>query len=154
MKKLISAIAVAALIFALAACGGGYTSVDAEALSASLGSSDIFVDELVLLSEKNTENNTGVDPALCDKMEFYMGSGATGEEYGIFTCKTEADAKTVLSSLEAHKTWLYDTYSTYNTEALPRIENATLVRAGKYVVFVSANDYNKAEAIVNAALVK
>ncbi len=154
MKKTLSVAIIVVMAFTLAACGAQYTSLDAEGLASSLASAEIFEDELVELSDANTENNTGVDVTLCSDITFFMGAGATGEEYGIFTCNSEADAKTVYSALEEHKTWLYDTYSTYKTEALPRIENATLVRAGKYVVFVSAKDYNQAEQLVNAALVK
>jgi hypothetical protein len=154
LKRIVASAILLALVLTLSACAGGYTSLDADALSASLSSADIFEDELVLLSEANTENNTGIDPSLCSEIEFYMGPGATGEEYGIFTCNSEADAKKVYTALEEHKTWLYDTYATYNTEALPRIENATLVRAGKYVAYVSARDYDDAAELVTAALVK
>ncbi len=154
MKRIVTAAVIFVFVLTLAACGSQYSSLDAEGLASSLAASEIFEDELVELSDANTENNTGVDVTLCSDITFFMGAGATGEEYGIFTCNSEADAKKVYSALEEHKTWLYETYSTYKTEALPRIENATLVRAGKYVVFVSAKDYNQAENLVTAALVK
>ncbi len=151
MKKFIPVVLTLCLALCLAACGGKSVTVDTEALAASIEAGGLFVDTLAPVDTGVVKTIIGVDTDLCESCSYSIGSGNTGEEYGIFVCSSEADAKTVAEQLEARKATLHDMYESYAPEALVRIDNAVVKRAGVYVAFVSADDYSAAADILNEA---
>ncbi|MEA5051524.1 MAG: DUF4358 domain-containing protein [Oscillospiraceae bacterium] len=154
MKKLLLALTALALALALCACGGKAVDVDMDALRGDIQSADLFDDNLVLARDSVVNDVVGLDTSKCDSAEYYMGSGATGEEYGLFVCKSESAAKDLVKQLEARRDDLYKTYESYNTEALPRIENAVIEQSGVYVAFIIADNYAAAQSLADAAFSK
>ncbi len=152
MKRFICAALVSVLIISLVGCGGGNSvTVDTDALASSIEEGGLFVDTLAPIDESVIGTIIGVDTELCSSSLYRIGSGNTGEEYGIFVCNSEADAKTVAEQLEARKSTLHDMYESYAPEALVRIDNAIVKRAGVYVAFVSADNYSAASEILSEA---
>ena len=125
--------------------------IDLKALGTEISAGNLFLDELIKLEDKVVQNRVGLDLTLIKSGEFWMGTGVTGEEYGLFECNSEADAKKIAEQLETHRKDLYDTYASYAPDALPRIENAIIRQGGVYVVYISANEYQKAADIVDKA---
>lgn len=176
IKRLLAALLAAVLLLTLVACGGGDTSTDTpatdgpaandpvadvpendfvldiDALDAEIQAANLFIDQLEPMSENVVTNVCMIDVSGCTKFVYYMGSGATGEEYGIFECADEAAAKDLLEQVKTHQDDLYTTYEAYAADALPRIENAVATQVGRYVVFISANEYDAAQALADKAL--
>ncbi len=152
MKKLLVIALVLSMVFALAACGGGKAvEVDTAALGTAIANGNLFVDKLAKINNSVVDTIIGADTSLCSSVEYYIGSGNTGEEYGIFVCNTEKDARTIEEQLTARKVSLHDLYESYAPDAIVRIDNAVIKQSGIYVVFVSADDYASASTIANDA---
>ncbi|MEA4912511.1 MAG: DUF4358 domain-containing protein [Oscillospiraceae bacterium] len=154
MKKRYLAVLALTLVLALSACGSAPVDVDMDALRSDIQSADLFDDELVAARDSVITDVVGLDISKCDSAEYYMGSGATGEEYGLFVCKSEGAAKDLVKSLGARRDDLYKTYESYNTQALPRIENAVIEQSGVYVAFIIADNYDAAQSLADAAFSK
>lgn len=154
MKKLSCLILIAVLVLSLTACGGKEVTLNIDKLASDLMSADIFVDQLSSSSDINFDvsGQVGVDVSLCSDYCYYIGSSVTGEEFGIFECKSEKDAKTVKTQLEARQATLISLYQSYSPEAVERVNASILETAGNYVIFVSADNSSKAETIVDSAV--
>ncbi len=148
VKKLVCVLMAAVLVMSLAACGQS-KDVDIKALSQELKAASIFTEPLTEQNDSIVKSMVLLDTDLCELYEFYMTTGFTGEEFGVFKCKTAEDAKTLETQLEARKTAQYNAYVSYNQEAVPRIENTIIKVSGNYVVYVVANDSAAAQEIVN-----
>lgn len=148
MKKfLIIALAVISL-FALTACGGEEVSIDTAALISELEGSTVFVDQFQPQDEVALSALVKLDTSLISEFTYAVGTGYTGEEYGVFLCNSKADAETIKAQLDAHVESQYALYESYAVDALPRISNAVIMQKGSYVCIVCAEDYDGARAIV------
>ncbi len=154
MKKFIIGLLALALVLTAAACSEKTVDVDMDALRSEIQAADLFDDSLVSARESVITDVVGLDVSKCESAEYYMGSGATGEEYGLFVCKNASSAKELVKELEARRDDLYKTYESYSTEALPRIENAVIEQSGVYVVFIIADNYAGAQSVADAAFSK
>lgn len=148
VKKLLAAVLAAVLIMSLAACGQS-KEVDIKALSNELQSAPIFSEPLTEQNDSIVKSMVLLDTSLCEQYEFFMTTGFTGEEFGVFKCKTADDAATLKTQLEARKAAQHDAYVNYNQEAIPRIENTIITVVGNYVIYVVADDSAAAQEIVN-----
>ena len=151
MKKLLTILTIFSLIFTLASCGGGDVTVDMDALQSTIEGGGLFVDTLAEIDNGVVKGIIGVDTALCSSARYFIGSGNTGEQYGLFVCNTDDDAKTIAEQLEARQAAEHATYESYSPEGVERIDNAVIKQAGVYVAFVIADNYDAAADIVNEA---
>ena len=158
MKKLILTVTALALALCLSACGGGESggdepvSLDLSAISSAIEGGGLFIDTLEPISSERIGDTTGIDTSECKSAEYHMGAGATGEEWGVFECNTVDGAKALVKSLETHRDELLKTYESYAPDAVPRIKNAVIKRAGQYVVFVTADKFDDAKTLVDGLL--
>lgn len=159
MKKLIGLSLALILALSLVACGGsdsGTTdetiTLDTAAISSSIDGVGLFVDTLEPISEDRITTVTGIDISGCKSAEYHLGAGATAEEWGVFECNSVDDAKTLVTALEKHCDELLSTYESYAPDAVPRINNAVIERAGQYVVFVTAEKYDDAKTLVEGLM--
>lgn len=148
MKRFLTFVALAAALFSLAACTDS-ANIDLKALDSELQSSDVFLDELVAISEQKIDSVVNLDLELIEEGFFYLGSGMTGEEYGLFKCNSSRDAKALVALLEARRDAQYDLYSSYAVEALPRIKGTIIRQKGAYVAYVAADKAADAAAITD-----
>ncbi len=137
------------LALSLAACGEKNVTIDTAALSSELAGADLFVDSLVKMDEAAIGGQCESDVSACVSKEYHAGLGATAEEWGIFACADAKAAKALVTSLEAHRDSLLETYSSYAPDAVPRIENAVIRQSGQYVLFIIADDYAGAAAVAD-----
>ena len=66
----------------------------------------------------------------------------TSDEYVILECVDEERARKVYDVLSDYRTERIKLFSSYASEQVPKLENALLKRAGEYVVFVVADNYD------------
>lgn len=153
MKKLLIIAVVLLLAVSLAACGGKEEDVtlDLDAIAGEISGANLFVDaELQPVAADSIAGMLGLDASLISSAQYYMGAGATGEEWGLFECVDAASAETLLTQLEAHRDDLLSTYESYAPDAVPRIENAVIMAKGRYAVFITAEQYAQAQSIAGA----
>lgn len=151
MKKAIALIVAVCMMLLLTACGGGKAKdVDIDALAQELAASSAFTMDIsqYAMNAELAAPTYGFDASDVDSSVFYFISG-TGEE--IFLAKASSDdAAAKLEGLCADRVASQkSSLENYVPEAIPRLDGATTVRQGQYVIFVVANDNAAAKAIID-----
>ncbi len=137
----------------LFACGKKEVTVDTDALLAELSGNAMFFDaNLAQISEKALKNEVGIDPENYVSATYFVGSGFTGEEYGVFECTDEKTAEIVEECLEARVDRQRESLESYAPEAVFRLDNAVIEQSGKYVAIIVAEDFNAAGKLLNSYL--
>lgn len=152
MKKLIIALMALVLVFSFAACGGQEkVELDLDAIGAEISKAGLFLDtELQPVAAESIAGMVGLDSSLYVSAQYYMGAGATGEEWGLFECADAKSAESLVAQLETHRDDLLSTYESYAPDAVPRIENAVIMSKGQYVVFITAEQYEQAQKLAES----
>lgn len=151
IKRILALAVIAALTVALVSCGSSFT-LDTTKLADDIRKADLFLDTLAPVSESVVKKVVGLSTDLIDEFIYEIGTGATGEEFAVITCKSESDAKKVKEEIVKRQTDLYNTYESYSPESLPRISNAVIEQKGVYVIFVSCDKDSEAQKIVDPYL--
>ena len=133
IKKIVAFAVIAALTFTLVSCGSSF-SLDTSKLAEDIRNADLFLDTLAPVSESVVKKVVGLSTDLIDDFIYEIGTGATGEEFAVITCKSESDAKKVKDEIVKRQDSLYNTYESYSPESLPRISNAVIEQKGVYVI--------------------
>lgn len=149
MKKLLILLSALVLMLSFASCQKPEVEIDMTALGTEIAGAKLFTDEFVAISADRIQTVVGIDVSKCESAEYHMGSGVTGEEYGLFVCNSAKDAEEVKAQLEARQADQAALYAGYAPEAVPLIEGAVLRQQGKYVVYIVSNDNTAAAAIVD-----
>lgn len=148
MKKFFILILTLVMAVSFVSCGKD-AEIDMTALGKAIEAADLFDDEFVAISLDRIESVVGIDVSKCESAEYHLGSGNTGEEYGLFTCNSKEDAAAIKAQLEARRDSQAALYADYAPEVVPVIENAVLRQEGRYVVYIVAQDQAGAERIAN-----
>ncbi len=151
MKKLLVVLTVALLLFTLIGCGSTNkpeTTIDLDGLQQKLEGANLFTDTLSSVSESVLSKVMYLTTDNLESNQVFLGTGCTGEEYGVFKC-TSSDAATELvkelnARVESQKAILAD----YAPDAIPRLNNAIIKQSGSYVVYVVADKNADALKIV------
>ena len=151
MKKILIAALAAVLVFALSSCGSSF-QLDSARLAEEIRNADLFLDTLAPVSESVVKKVVGLNTDVITEFIYEIGTGATGEEFAVITCKSEADAKSVKEEIVKRQESLYNTYESYSPESLPRISNAVVEQKGVYVIFVSCDKDDAAQKLVDSFL--
>ncbi len=155
MKKLFTITLIAVLALSLVSCGGSSASdftLDTAALVNELHGASLFVDTLNPIQETALSKVVGVSTDCVTSFTYEMGTGVTGEELGVITCDTEANAKKVLEEVKAHQEDYIKQYENYAPDAIPRMEGAVLEQKGVYVIYIAAENNETAHSIVDKYL--
>lgn len=151
MKKLIVCLLALCLILLLTACGGGKAKeVDLDALAAELAGSSAFTMDIsgYALAQNIAEMTFSLDSGALKSCQYYYNNGSN-EELLLAQTADEAAAETLeqacLNRVELQKSALVN----YNPDAIPRLDNAVVVRSGSYVIYVVAEDGAAAKTIVD-----
>ncbi|MBQ5412982.1 MAG: DUF4358 domain-containing protein [Oscillospiraceae bacterium] len=151
IKKIVAFAVIAALTFTLVSCRSSF-SLDTSKLAEDIRNADLFLDTLAPVSESVVKKVVGLSTDLIDDFIYEIGTGATGEEFAVITCKSESDAKKVKDEIVKRQDSLYNTYESYSPESLPRISNAVIEQKGVYVIFVSCDKDPDAQKLVDSYL--
>ena len=151
MKKLTALLLMISLLTVLTSCGSSF-ELDTEKLASEIRSADLFLDTLAPVSENVIKKVVGLSADSIADFVYEIGTGATGEEFAVITCKSESDAKKIKEEIVKRQEALYNTYESYSPESLPRISNAVIEQKGVYVIFVSCDKDAEAQKLVDSFL--
>jgi len=153
MKKICLFLAFYMFIVLLVACGGKSETkkdivIDTETFLKRIEEANPFVDTL-----GNTRDSvlSSVMFLSTDKIEtatLFMGTGYTGEAYGVFKCTSAEDAAAIVEELKTFVNDQKDIYISYAPDAIPRFDSAIIRQQGVYVAYVVADDSAAALKIV------
>ena len=150
MKKIALFAVVLLIILSIAACGKPKEiSIDTEAFLGEISSGNLFKDALEPIPEKTVSSVIGIDFEQIESFSYFMGAGATAEEYGVFKCSSEEYAKKLTEQFEKRVTTQRALYETYAPDALPRLDNAIIKQSGSYAAIVIADNHSSALSVVD-----
>lgn len=133
----------------LAGCGDQKKELDTAALAESLLNDISYQDTLTELSSEDISYYITMEDGVEGIM--YMSSGATAEEFAVFTAPDEEVAKGMLTNaqdfLEAQK----QSFEDYIPEEAKRIEDAVVVQQGKYTIFSVSGESEQAQKLIDQA---
>ena len=153
MKKpfILILLAMLAMLF-IAGCAQEVkeeASVDIEALQKKLQNADLFTDTLERITKESVLTTVlFLDADSIETHLLYMGSGYTGEEYGLFKCSSADAALALTEDLKTRVDTMKNIYADYAPDAIPRLNNAIIRRQGSFVAYVVADKQAEALSIV------
>ncbi|MBQ8208761.1 MAG: DUF4358 domain-containing protein [Clostridia bacterium] len=138
------------MLFALASCGEKKEiTIDIEALAAEI--SEIYKDgeiELTNIGEETVDINYGIK-GLYSYVHCEGSITLTSDEILVIEATDEANAEKAYEIIEEYRLERIKLYSSYAMDQVPKLEDALLERAGKYIIFVVSEDTSEAEKIWN-----
>lgn len=142
MKKILSlALALTFVLFTFAACGGNTAktySFDVSELAKLLSEKGKFVDALAEVDADVVSTAYGFSSA--KNVKVYASGGATPEEVIVAEYEGEAAAKTGMDEFNKRVSAQKTTYSTYNPQYRPLLDDLLLKQVGKYVIYCVSSD--------------
>lgn len=150
MKKTTLLIAVVLLLM-LCACGGGAESTEFEPdeLTDSLLDGKCFTDLLSEMDESTALELYGIDADMVDSSCVYLGTGATAEEIAVFKAKDADSADDIADLLKTRVSSQIKAYENYVPAEVPKLKKAIVKTAGCYAVYVTADNADEAEEIID-----
>lgn len=154
MKKLIALLSAAVLCLALVACGNKNEpqaedfTMDTAALSADLQQKVTYPDELIPLDSSMVNTLLSPDSVPEGTESVVYMNAVSYIRFAIFTCADEANAKTLLTTLQGFNE--RQIKADYDPEEAGRIKNAVLVQKGPYVVLCVTDDASGAQTVIDS----
>lgn len=141
--------ALVAVVLLCAACSGtSNAQIDVNKLAASLLDGVTFGETLTRLDTDAVERVYRIDPSLVTAASMYIGSGATVDEVSVFEGVDESAAEQIEATLQQRLATEEEDYADYKPEEVPKLQNATLERSGKYVALCVTTDSDTAKSII------
>lgn len=153
LKKIITMLLCAAMIFSICACTGGGDNDDpakADApevaartliAAAQQESGEKAASKLISVGDKDYEamlrSYLGIDPELVEDGAIAISEGTAANEIIVLIPKDEADAEKLTSSLEAHRDNRIGSDANYFPENVELMRNSKIYTKGGYVVMVA-----------------
>ena len=152
MKKILAAIIAMIMVFAFIGCAKKEPRFyEANAVADALNLGLEFGEELEKSSAEVALAIYGIDQSLCSNAAIYNGSGATADEIAVFNCVDDAAAETVYQAAEARLQYLYEGYSSYGPDEVPKIEASSVIREGNTVILCVCNNFDAVQKIADSA---
>ncbi len=149
MKKFkgLTALFIAVLLtLSLGGCGEKkFTAENAEALVAEVLENVEFQKELTELPESLL--GTSYDLIEGVEVKAYT-AGYPADRFAVFSTEDTAKIPEVKTMLTQKAQELIDTYSSYDTSQVDKLENATIEAKGNYVIFIVTDDYENAKSVL------
>lgn len=153
MRKLIltgmCALFASAVLFG---CSSGAKDVSVDEVADSLAQNVTYAEQLNELEPEAVERAFRVDPADISAVDAYLGSGATVDEVSVWEGTDDSAAERIEQTLKDRLESRKADYSDYMPDEVPKLENAILVRQGKYVVLCVTADAENAQKLIDEAL--
>jgi len=155
MKKTLKTIALAiialTMLTLLASCGGDKydgISLDIAAFGTHIYENAKFDDELMQMPDGSLATVVPLGSSAAASV-YFRGTGATPEEIIIIEA---SDKEAALGALEDRLASQKTTYTKYNADQKPKLNDAVVMTAGNYAIYVVSADNAGAEAVVTAYL--
>ena len=148
LKAAAVTVIIAAFFVFATACGGGKDySLDEAGLAGKLLSEVNFDCELYQVHEEKVANFIDLEGA--EKEIMYMGSGSFADSFGIFRLDSSDSAEGALETVNSYLADLQDSFKDYIPKEADKIQQATVLQKGRYVVFCITSDREKASEIIS-----
>ncbi len=151
-KGVIGLLALMMLASILTGCGGKSYSLDEEKLANTLLDNVKF--DCNMYQVKSDKIRDFITAENAEKEIMYMGSGAYGDSFGIFTLADEDSAKKTAENVQSYLTDLQESFQDYLPDEAAEIENNVTVQKGKYVVFCVSPDSEKVQKLIDESFVE
>ena len=154
ITKRLTALLLSMLLFTLAACGselGNQTEIDLQQLATDLLEEAEWSSDMTPLPENLFGRRYQFERNLMAESVLYTSSGYTPEEIALVKLNSTADAVTVQSDFERRIAELKETFSDYETQHLPMLDNPYLATHGPYVIFVVSGDSQTVSTVIDEA---
>lgn len=154
IKKYMCMALTAVLILVSTGCGTKEEQVEptADGLAEKLIEELTFDDDIEEVSGDTALKYYDIEASMIAECAIYMSSGATAEEVAVFETSSESDAATVLERMTERRDEQVKSYVEYNSSEIQRLESALLCVQGTFVIYVVADDGDKAEDIIKGYL--
>lgn len=149
MRKRILSVLLVVLAIGLFGCGSKAVDFDVKSLANDLKTKIEYEDEPQLLDADFASNFIDMSSFSLEEGVFYEGSGATAEEIVVLKCTTEDDAANAENALKVRVSEQIENFTDYVPSEVPRLNDAVIVRCGKYVVLSVSKDSEGAKAIID-----
>lgn len=144
----ILAALLAVLLLCTACSAADNAQIDVNKLAASLLEGVAFGETLTQLDTDAVERVYRIDPSLVTAASMYIGSGATVDEVSVFEAVDESAAEQIEKALQQRLATEEEDYADYKPEEVPKLQNATLERSGKYVALCITSDSETAKSLI------
>lgn len=159
MKKILKLIPLF-LVMALVGCNSSNNNVASEPtetqteiainitdVTNEIVSSGCFADQMA--ETTYIEMLLGIPETDYENAVLYAGGGATAERVVIFEATDNTGALNLKEKCQSHITEQIDAYASYLPAEVDKLNNAIIKTSGKYTLLCVANDYAKANEIIN-----
>lgn len=147
MRKYLYTFAFMLAVLTFSACSAEDTQINIQELTDDLINNVKFEDEMTLIDEKTVESLYNINYAVSQVV--YISSGATAEEVAVFELKDVKDASKALDAARQRIEVLKQGFETYIPEEIPKLDNAIVKKAGRYVIVCISNS-DEADEIINS----
>ena len=124
--------------------------VDVAAASEQIYQSVTFADMMSAAESDTVLRIFGLDAASVTRAAGYISTGATAEELFVFEAASEETVAAVKAAIDARLASQLDGYTDYGPAEVPKIQNATVSVAQKYVFMVVCDKPAEATAAIAA----
>lgn len=155
-KKRMACVLAAAALMLSAGCAkqqpgasGAPRAADVNAVADEIVKTVKFKDELSPVAQKTAVNLYGLDAADVAKARVYESTGATAEEVAAFEAKDDAATAKVEQAVQQRVEDQKSAFQDYQPKEMTKLKAPLMVRSGKYVVLVVADDTSAAKPVTD-----
>lgn len=128
---------------------GAPRAADVNAVADEIVKTVKFKDELSPVAQKTAVNLYGLDAADVAKARVYESTGATAEEVAAFEAKDDAATAKVEQAVQQRVEDQKSAFQDYQPKEMTKLKAPLMVRSGKYVVLVVADDTSAAKSVTD-----
>ncbi len=124
--------------------------LDIEAVADELLSGVKFDDTLAKLDSEAVKYLYGTGDDISAAV--YVGSGATAEEIAVFEAPDDKACEKLFATVKKHIADQTESYRNYVPAEVARLENALIVKEGRYILLCVTNDTSSAQKIIDKVI--
>lgn len=149
MKKLISVLLVSVIAISFCSCSGKSKEIviDSVALCNEVMEKAKFTQELELIDSNYALTLFGIESMSVTAI-VYAGTAASAETISVFQATNESDTARIQSAVESRIDYLSESYASYGPDEVPKIDSATVLVKGNYVIFCISEDNYESKQII------
>ncbi len=148
-KTILLCITVLIMVLTMPGCNKEEKTIDVAALGDALLNNITYTDEMAAIDLETAGMIYYFGEASVTNACIYESSGATAEEIAVFECADEASADLMEKAVADRIAEQKESFENYVPEELVKLDNAILVRSGKYVILSVSADAEQARKIID-----
>ena len=151
-KKRMACVVAAAVLMLSAGCAkqsAAPRTADVNAVADEIAKTVKFKDQMSPIAQKTAVNLYGLDAGDVAKARVYESTGATAEEVAAFEAKDDAAAAKAEQATQQRVEDQKAAFQDYQPKEMSKLKAPLIVRSGKYVVLVVADDTSAAKTVTD-----